>query len=221
MTTDYQFWLSANGEKKKLQLPVNPESISIKRGSDNDKVSITGLGEITIIQSRCAVEFSFSSFFPATYFPGAKLREITPPLKIIKKIIEWQESNKPIHFIVTQCGIDLYCSIESFNYSEKGGDVGTYEYSLSLKEYREITVRQINVDVYNQKATVTNTEQRVDNTQQPKTYTVKSGDCLWNIAKKFYGDGSKYKRIYEANKSIIPESNPNLIHPGQVLTIPE
>lgn len=51
-----------------------------------------------------------------------------------------------------------------------------------------------------------------------KTYTVKKGDTLWGIAKKYYGDGAKYTRIYEANKGKI--KNPNLIYPGQVFTIP-
>ena len=50
------------------------------------------------------------------------------------------------------------------------------------------------------------------------TYTVKKGDCLWNIAKKFYGNGSKYTKIYEANKDKI--KNPQLIYAGQVLVIP-
>ena len=52
-----------------------------------------------------------------------------------------------------------------------------------------------------------------------KTYTVKAGDCLWNIAKKFYGKGGDYTKIYNANKGTIG-SNPNLIYPGQVFTIP-
>lgn len=59
----------------------------------------------------------------------------------------------------------------------------------------------------------------MDNTVKPKTYTVKSGDCLWNIAKKFYGNGALYTKIYNANKSVIG-GNPNLIYPGQVYTIP-
>ena len=50
-------------------------------------------------------------------------------------------------------------------------------------------------------------------------WRVVSGDCLWNIAKKFYGNGSKYSLIYNANKSVIG-GNPNSIRPGQVLTIP-
>ena len=49
-------------------------------------------------------------------------------------------------------------------------------------------------------------------------YTVVKGDCLWNIAKKFYGSGAKYTLIYNANKGIV--KNPSLIYPGQVLTIP-
>ena len=49
-----------------------------------------------------------------------------------------------------------------------------------------------------------------------RTYTVVSGDTLWAIAERFYGDGSKYQRIAEASGI----ANPDLIHPGQVLTIP-
>jgi LysM repeat protein len=49
-----------------------------------------------------------------------------------------------------------------------------------------------------------------------RTYTVESGDTLWAISERFYGDGSKYQIIADA--SGIP--NPDLIQPGQVLTIP-
>ena len=49
-----------------------------------------------------------------------------------------------------------------------------------------------------------------------RTYTVESGDTLWAIAEQFYGDGSKFQVIADA--SGIP--NPDLIQPGQVLTIP-
>ena len=221
MTSDYQFWLTANGESEKIQLPVNPEKFDVKRSSGNEKVTIAGLGEITIIQSRAAIQFSFSSFFPSVAFFGMKTKTVIAPLKLIKTICDWMESKKPIHFIVTSCGVDIYCTIESFNYSEKGGDVGTYEYTISLKEYREVTVRQIEVNTVTQTATVQDTEQRVDNTVKPKTYTVVYGDCLWNIAKKYYGDGSKWRKIYDANVSLVGAPPPGMIRPGYVLTIPD
>ena len=49
-------------------------------------------------------------------------------------------------------------------------------------------------------------------------YTVKRGDSLSKISKKYYGDAKKYKVIFEANKPMLKD--PNLIYPGQVLRIP-
>ena len=51
-----------------------------------------------------------------------------------------------------------------------------------------------------------------------RTYTVKKGDCLWKIAKQFYGNGALYTKIYDANTNQI--ANPNLIYVGQVFVIP-
>lgn len=219
MSIKYQMWLTYNAEKEKIQLPVLPESFRTQNGSSNDSIDITGLGEITIMQGRPALQFSFSSFFPAAKFPGLQVSSITKPLTLVQRINTWKASKKPVHFICTACGVDLYCTIEKFDYDEEGGDPGTYQYSITLKEYREITVRQVKVDIPSATATVQKEEPRVDNSVQPKTYTVKSGDCLWNIAKKYYGSGSDYTKIYNANKGTIG-GNPNLIYPGQVLTIP-
>lgn len=51
------------------------------------------------------------------------------------------------------------------------------------------------------------------------TYTVQSGDTLSKIARQAYGSAQEWRVIYEANTSIL--SNPNVIRPGQVLTIPD
>jgi nucleoid-associated protein YgaU len=50
-------------------------------------------------------------------------------------------------------------------------------------------------------------------------YTIKSGDTLSKIAKMYYGSGSKYPVIFEANREVI--KNPDLIYPGQVVRIPK
>jgi hypothetical protein len=61
----------------------------------------------------------------------------------------------------------------------------------------------------------------------PAKYTVRpwavSKDCLWNIAGRpwAYGDSTKWRLIYDANKANMPEpNNPDLIHPGMILDIP-
>ena len=48
------------------------------------------------------------------------------------------------------------------------------------------------------------------------SYTVVRGDCLWNIAVRFYGDGVKFRAIAAANGI----REPWLILPGQTLTVP-
>jgi nucleoid-associated protein YgaU len=53
----------------------------------------------------------------------------------------------------------------------------------------------------------------------PRTYTVAKGDTLSRIAKQCYGDANKWRKIFEANRDVI--KNPDLIHPGEVLKIPD
>jgi nucleoid-associated protein YgaU len=50
-------------------------------------------------------------------------------------------------------------------------------------------------------------------------YTVVKGDSLSRIAKSLYGDANQWRKIYDANKTVIG-NNPDLIKPGQVLNIP-
>lgn len=64
--------------------------------------------------------------------------------------------------------------------------------------------------------TGTKTPTGTDTGSEPITYTVKSGDMLMVIAKKFYGDENKYKLIMEANNI----KDPNKIAVGQKLIIP-
>lgn len=52
-----------------------------------------------------------------------------------------------------------------------------------------------------------------------RSYTVISGDSLWKIAEAMYGNGSKYPKIFDANRDILDD--PDKIFPGQVLRIPD
>lgn len=47
------------------------------------------------------------------------------------------------------------------------------------------------------------------------SYEVKKGDSWWRIAKNFYGDGRLHKKLKEMN------GNPRMLHPGDVVTIPD
>ena len=218
MSSSYQMYLKSGNET--FRFPVLPEKIAVSYGSNNDKLRVCGVGEVTIIQDSDAAVLKFESFFPSTYFSGCDYKDIPVPANAVKKIRDMKESRKPVRFTLTGgMGVSMYCTIEDFEPSEEGGDVGTVYYSMKLKEYRETTIRQIKVNVTTKKAKISSTSSRTDPTPSAQTYTVVRGDCLWNIAKKFYGSCAKYTVIYNANRGVIG-GNPNLIYPGQVLTIP-
>jgi nucleoid-associated protein YgaU len=52
-----------------------------------------------------------------------------------------------------------------------------------------------------------------------QTYTVKKGDTLQEISKKFYGTTTRWRRIYDANRGTI-KGGPEKLMPGMKLTIP-
>jgi len=49
-------------------------------------------------------------------------------------------------------------------------------------------------------------------------HEVVRGDTLWAVSKKYYGKGSRYMEIFEANKPML--SHPDKIYVGQMLRIP-
>jgi len=212
-----QFWLSQG--KERLQLPVNPESVSVTSPYGFQDVNVAQLGEVTIFGQRGQREFSLSSFFPSVYNAVyCEYSKIPKPNDVIKKLEKWRDTKKPIKFTVTGTLISFDVTIRELTYDpEKAGNPGDIYYSLTLKEYRRPTVKKTN-----KKSSSTSSKVRPSASKsKTKTYTVKSGDCLWKIAarKDVYGSGSKWQKIYTANKKVIG-SNPNLIRPGQKLVIP-
>ena len=49
-------------------------------------------------------------------------------------------------------------------------------------------------------------------------HTVSEHECLWDLSKHYYQDPYRWRAIHGANPQV---QDPNLIYPGQVLTIPE
>lgn len=203
-----EFWLSYNNFAEKLQLPVNPGEYFIRVGNQNTVVEIQNLGELNLIGGERLAEIQIASFFPVNYAPYCSYSGLPSPYDAVALIDKWRKSKRPIRLIITETPVNDAFAIEDFEYGEKGGSRDVY-YTLKLRQYRFIQVKQVGGP---QNA-------RPDERPTPQTYTVKPGDCLWLIAKRVYGDGSKWRQLYEANASVIGP-DPNLIKPGQQLVIP-
>lgn len=87
---------------------------------------------------------------------------------------------------------------------------------VTEKEQEPIKKAKPSIDTTREKVIYKEPEARKP---EPKIYIVKSGEWLWDIARKEYGTAIGWFRIYEANREKIHD--PELIYPGQRFVIPE
>lgn len=208
-----EFWLQKENDRK-FQLPVKPSDFTVTVTHRNTVVNVIQIGDINLIGKTGLREITLSSFFPAKDYNFSNNSSRKEPLSYVEKIESWRTSGEPIRVIITGV-LNMEATIESFSYGERDA-TGDIYYVCYLKEYKKIKTKRATVTVATVQPT-TRATQPAD-TNAGKTYAVVSGDSLWKIAKQFYGNGAEYTKIYNANTDKI--KNPNLIYPGQVLTIP-
>lgn len=206
------FTLQQEG-KGRVTFPVNPEDYTVSVSHRNTVTNVIQVGDVNLMGKTGLREVSLSSFFPAkNYNFGSSLGD---PISTVETIEGWRKSGDPCRVVIGRV-LNMECTIESFNWGEQDA-TGDIYFTLRLKEYKRIKLKKATVTVAQTDPPVQR-ETKSPETSSGKTYTVKSGDCLWKIAKQFYGNGAEYMKIYNANTDKI--KNPNLIYVGQVLTIP-
>ena len=216
----YSFFLDGT------QLPVTPQKLTAKIKGGNKTHTLVNESDVNFLRLPGLTEISFDAVLPmlGKYSFAAAYQRPDYYLSLLENLMT---GRKPFQFIVSRTspsGKLLYdsnmkVSLEDYTVTEdatKGPDVTV---AVTLKQYKSFATKTVQVQKTETATTVkTETPRETSSAPSVKTYTVKSGDCLWNIAKKYYGNGARYSDIYNANKDKI--SNPNLIYPGQVLTIP-
>ena len=214
-----QIWLKGGGSR--IRIPVVPAEYTVTSEQDNTSVTVCNLGEVTLRGKRKLQQISFSSFFPRQYDSGYCDVRSQSPITMVKKVEKMKRAGS-VKLIITGV-LSMKVTIESFEWGENDG-TGDISYTLSMKEYRTVSI-PASVLVKEQPAqpAAAGSDGGTSGRDQPETtgtqsYTVKSGDSLSAIARKLTGS-TNWQTIYEQNKAVIG-SNPNMIKPGQVLTIP-
>lgn len=194
---------------KDVLLPVNPiEEITFSTKTLNETKENVNLVEINLLSGRGLLDIKLSSLFPRYTDSLGIDFAIKQPSDYILLIQKAMEESQPISFIIIgeNYDLNLKVSIESFDYTEKAGEIGEFYYDLALKEYREPTVTNCKIEgkTSDNKLLVSEEKERPDNRSIPKEYTVKKGDTLWGIAKAQLGDGSKYPELGKINNMKSP-----------------
>ena len=163
---------------KDVLLPVNPiEEITFSTKTLNETKENVNLVEINLLSGRGLLDIKLSSLFPRYTDSLGIDFAIKQPSDYILLIQKAMEESQPISFIIIgeNYDLNLKVSIESFEYTEKAGEIGEFYYDLALKEYREPTVTNCKIEgkTSDHKLLVSEEKERPDHRKTPKEYTVK------------------------------------------------
>lgn len=214
---------------REIRIPWLPEEISYSSG-DAAKVSydIMNRGEVAVPTGSGLATVSWESEFPGEYRTDDSMLRGSwkDPKTYHNTMQDWLEKGTPLTILVTGYPINLDVILDQYSAKAAGG-FGDMSYEVSFLEDRDLTITT-------SKVTKSSTTKRT--AKETTTYTVKKGDTLWSIAKRFLGDGSKWGTIYSSNKEIIESTakkqwkaaginrdsqNGHWIFPGTKLKIPK
>lgn len=206
-----------------MEVPT-PAKLTVKIKGKNKTLVLLNEGEINFLRTPGLTEITLPLVLPM--LGGGR-----SPSAYLDMLEGLKTGKKTTQFILVRSSPDgrklfdtnIKVSVEDYNIVEdvkaNGLDVAV---DVNLKQWRDYGTKTATVEQPaepSQPPTVTVEQEREASTAPAaKTYTVQKGDSLWAIAAKYYGKGSDYTKIAGANTDKI--SNPNLIYPGQVLTLP-
>jgi LysM repeat protein len=211
-------------------MPITPSKVKVKINNQNETLTLINGEEINILKEPGLTDVSFDLLLPQVSYPftngGAQSADYY--LSLFERM---KTAKQPFQFILNRSMptgrrlfyTNLTVGMEDYQITDDAEEGFDITVTVSLKQYRHygtktVTIQPTPTPAETPTATVEQPQRETSQAPQQTTYTVKSGDCLWNIAKKYLGDGSRYNEIYELNKDKI--TNPNLIYPNQVLTLP-
>lgn len=215
-----------------VALPVTPSKMQMKVKNQNKTINLINDGEVNILKAAGLTEIGFSAMiphvkYPFAFYPGG-FREAA---YYLDKIEQLKANKKPFQFICSRTSpsgkllfdTNIKVSLEDYKIDEDASEGQSLTVTIQLKQYKEYGTKFVSIET---KALVASaapvaivaTSRSAESAPVVKTYTVKAGDTLWNIAKKNLGNGSKYNEIFNLNKDKI--KNPNVIAVGQVLIMP-
>lgn len=207
-----------------LQLPVAPASMSMKINNQNKTINLINDGEINLIKTAGLTDISFEALIPQSEYPFAyyPYNGFAKAEYFLEEFENMKTSLQPFRFVVwrhrEKAVTSRYGAYSEFNElfdtnmlvtledyeikddAEEGFDIRV---SINLKQYRPFSTKTISLKELQDgsKVAVENvTREDYSKTQLPSYYEAKKNDTFWGMAKKFYGNGAYYRKIYDANK---------------------
>lgn len=199
---------------RELVLPVTPPGYTWERPNRVETIALDQIGEINlpggIMMGSCTLD---DVLLPTRLYSFCNPGAVANPYVYLEQLERWSDAGSVVRFLVSGTPVNAPVLIERISQGERDGTNDLY-ISIHMKQYQ---VPETPVLAAEGGGAQTSRDSSTGAAQE-RTYTIQSGDTLWGIAKKYYGDGAEYKKLAQANQDQI--QNPNLIYPGQTIVIP-
>jgi hypothetical protein len=208
---------------RKIQIPALPQEITCGADGRFATYDILKRGQINFPDGSNLDAVSWEAMFPGEARQNEPwIRSWTSPQELDEILTGWRVNGAALKLVITDSNINIDCFIASYQPTYSGG-FGDITYSITFTEKKDLIVTSST-------AKKTSSTSNRTTKSQSETYTVKSVDCLWDIAQAHYGKGAEWKKIYNANKDVIEKeakrrgfsssNNGDRIWPGTTLSIP-
>ena len=221
--------------------PVAPSSVTTKINSQNETITLANEGEVNRIKTPGLTDITMDLLLPGVVYPFAiypggtfqkpsvyisQLEKLKTEGKVFKLVLLRKLPNRVLGY-----NFSMSVTLEDYSLKEDAEEGIDITASLNLKQYVDYGTKKVKFKKKKKKtSSKTKKKRSTSGKKTGGTYTVKSGDCLWNISKKKLGKASRWKEIYKLNKTVIEKaakkhgrkssSNGHWIYPGTKLKLP-
>lgn len=187
-------------EAQRMQLPVNPRDIVIVQ-PQNTMSYVTVQGEtIHAATGRGLAQVSLETFLPAE---GSRFYRGVEPEEGWTMLRQWQKAGAPVRLTVSGTEVDDLFLITGLRQTLREGD-GDLWIGVDLKEYRVVSLTEEDPAETESGGLY----RRADERKLPSVYITEEGEDLWTIAKRFFGDGSRWRELAVKNGISDPHGLP-------------
>ncbi len=210
--------------------PAAPSKVKTKITNQNKTLTLINGEEVNLLKAAGLSEVSFDLLLPQSRYPFA---EDAQPADYYLELLERLKTGRaPFQWILNRERPDgsslfhsnLTVSLEDYEFSDDAEEGLDIVVSVELKQYRAHGTRRVTLlegrgaDGGTPAAVAAPPAREQSGAPQGLRCTVQKGDSLWLIAKRQLGDGTRWREVWGLNRDTV--QNPNLIKPGQVLTLP-